>query len=141
MQMIDIVKSMVNKMGSATYTNDAIIAIAKRSKNVPRIAGNLIFQVNDAAIAHNIGVVTDGLVKEVMDRNGITDDGLDSTDRKIIETLQEHETLGLETLSTFVGEDSMWISKVYEPFLMQRGYITRGARGRSLTEKGRGVKF
>ena len=141
MQMITIVDNMVSKMGGANYTHDAIIAIAKRCKNVPRIAGNLIFQVNDYAIANKVAVVTDGTVKEVMDRNGITDDGLDGTDRKIIEALQEHDTLGLETLSTFVGEDSAWIAKVYEPFLLQRGYLVRGARGRSLTPKGKEVKF
>jgi Holliday junction DNA helicase RuvB len=141
MQMIEIVKNMVAKMGQVKYTNDGIIAIAKRCKNVPRIAGNLIYQVNDSALARMIPCVTDGVVQEVMERNGITNDGLDGTDRKIIETLQEHETLGLETLSTFVGEDANWIAKVYEPYLLQRGYITRGARGRSLTEKGKEVKF
>jgi len=139
MQMIEIVRSMVSKMGAVNYTNDAIIAVAKRCKNVPRIAGNLIFQVNDAAIANGVKVVSDSLVAEVMNRNGISDDGLDGTDRKIIEALREHSTLGLETLSTFVGEDSNWIAKVYEPYLIQRGYLVRGARGRSLTEKGRAL--
>ena len=140
-QMEIIVAGMVSKMGAVNYTNDAIKAVAQRCKQVPRIAGNLIFQVNDCAIANHIRVVTDTFVKDVMDRNGVTDDGLDGTDRKIIEALQQHVTLGLETLSTFVGEDSNWISKVYEPYLLQRGYLVRGAKGRSLTEKGREVRF
>jgi len=141
MQMIEIVKGMVSKMGAANYTNDAIIALAKRCKNVPRIAGNLIFQVNDYAIANKVAEVTDSEVKEVMDRNGVTDDGLDGTDRKIIEILQQHDTLGLDALSAFVGEDSNWIAKVYEPYLLQRGYLLRGKTGRSLTQKGKGVRF
>jgi Holliday junction DNA helicase RuvB len=88
-----------------------------------------------------VKIVDAPFVSEVMGRVGINEDGLDGTDRKIIEALQQHETLGLDTLSTFVGEDSNWISKVYEPYLMQRGYLLRGAKGRSLTDKGRRVKF
>ena len=141
MQMIDIVKGMVAQMSAVTYTADAVFAIAQRSKNVPRIAGNMIYQVNDSAIANKVTNVTDVFVKKVMTRNGVTDEGLDGTDRKIIEALQQHETLGLNTLATFVGEDSDWISKIYEPFLMQRGYLERGPRGRTLTQKGRAVKF
>ena len=148
MQMINIIKGMVAKMGSVQYTNDAIIALAKRCKNVPRIAGNLIFQVNDSVIANNIRtdpqgylVATEQYVVDVMGRNGITDEGLDGTDRKIIEALQQHNTLGLMTLATFIGEDPDWISKVYEPYLLQRGYILRGPRGRSLTDKGKEIKF
>ena len=76
-----------------------------------------------------------------MNRNGITDDGLDGTDRKIIETLQQHECLGLDTLSTFIGEDALWISKVYEPYLLQHGYLLRNKTGRTLTTKGKLVRF
>jgi Holliday junction DNA helicase RuvB len=140
-QMEVIVGSMVGKMATSNWTGAAIAALARRSKNVPRIAGNLIFQVNDSALANAVKIVDDGFVKEVMDRNGVNDDGLDGTDRKIIEILQQHQTLGLETLSTFVGEDSNWIAKVYEPYLLQRGYIERGVKGRSLTDKGRLVRF
>jgi len=140
-QMVDIVGSMVTKMNQCNYTSAAVEAIARRSKNVPRIAGNLIFQVNDSALANAVKVVNDGFVKEVMDRNGITDDGLDGTDRKIIETLQQHETLGLDTLSTFIGEDANWISKVYEPYLLQHGYLLRSKTGRTLTTKGKLVRF
>lgn len=141
MQMIAIVKEMAAKMAAVTYTSDAIIAVAKRSKNVPRVAGNLIFQMNDSAIANNVPLITYAFVKEVMDRNGVTDDGLDGTDRKIIESLQQYDTLGLSTLSSLVGEDPDWISKVYEPYLMQRGYLLRTPRGRTLTVRGQTLKF
>jgi len=141
MQMIEIAKGMALKMSALNYTSDAIIAIAKRSKNVPRIAGNLIFQVNDSAIANNVTTITYGFVKEVMDRNGVTDDGLDCTDRKIIESLQQHDILGLSTLSSLVGEDPDWISKVYEPYLMQKGYLLRTPKGRTLTARGQTLRF
>lgn len=140
-QMGSIVQGMVNKMGSGWYTPDAIAAIARRSKNVPRIAGNLIFQVNDSALANAVKIIDAPFVKEVMDRNGVTDDGLDGTDRKIIEALQQHGNLGLDALASLLGEDSNWIAKVYEPYLMQRGYLLRGKTGRSLTQKGMAVRF
>ena len=140
-QMNSIVQGMVNKMGSGWYPPDAISAIARRSKNVPRIAGNLIFQVNDSALANAVKIIDAPFVKEVMDRNGVTDDGLDGTDRKIIEALQQHETLGLDTLASLLGEDPNWIAKVYEPYLMQCGYLLRGKTGRTLTQKGRVVRF
>jgi Holliday junction DNA helicase RuvB len=141
LQMIEIVETMVGKMGSCPYNMAAIMAIALRSKNVPRLAGNLIYQVNDYALVNNIKEVGHEIVSEVLTRNGITEDGLDETDRKIIETLQQHDTLGLNTLATFIGEDPAWVSKVYEPYLMRTGYLTRGQRGRQLTDKGRAIKF
>lgn len=140
-QLVKIVQGMVNKMGTGWYTPDAVQAIAQRCKNVPRIAGNLVFQVNDSAIANAQKIVDSSFVAEVLRRNGITDDGLDSTDRKIIEALRQCETLGLETLSTMVMEDSNWIAKVYEPYLIQQGYLLRGKTGRSLTDKGRALKL
>lgn len=140
-QMSVIVQGMVNKMCAGWYTPDAIAAIARRCKNVPRIAGNLIFQVNDSALANAVKVVDAPFVREVMGRNGITDEGLDGTDRKIIEALQQNETLGLDTLASLLGEDPNWIAKVYEPYLMQCGYLLRGKAGRVLTQKGRAVRF
>jgi Holliday junction resolvasome RuvABC ATP-dependent DNA helicase subunit len=140
-QMVAIVAGMVSKIGRGWYSPDGIAAIARRSKNVPRIAGNLIYQVNDSAIANNVKVIDEKYVNEIMLRNGVTADGLDETDRKIIEALQQHNTLGLTTLATFVGEDPDWVSKVYEPYLMRMGYLTRGHAGRQLTDKGRAVKF
>ena len=140
-QMVAIVQGMVNKMGCGWYTPDAVAGVARRCKNVPRIAGNLVFQVNDSALANGVKVIDEPFVKEVMERNGITDDGLDPVDRRIIEALQEHEPLGLDALSSLLGEDQNWIAKVYEPYLMQRGYLLRGKAGRTLTQKGRAVRF
>jgi Holliday junction DNA helicase RuvB len=108
---------------------------------VPRIAGNLIFQVNDSALANAVKIIDEPFVKEVMGRNGVTDDGLDGTDRRIIEALQQHATLGLDALASLLGEDPNWIAKVYEPYLMQRGYLLRGRTGRTLTQKGMALRF
>lgn len=140
-QMEAIVAGMLGKMTQLHYTEAAVTAIARRSKNVPRIAGNLIYQINDAALVKHPPAVGEEFVKQVMDRNGITDDGLDGTDRKIIEVLQQHQTLGLDTLATFIGEDPDWIARVYEPYLLAHGYLLRGKTGRTLTDKGRALQF
>ena len=140
-QMVAITQQMVNKMGTGYYTPEAVQAIAHRCKFTPRVAGNLVFQINDSALANAVKVVDATFVSEVLGRVGINEDGLDGTDRKIIEVLQQHDAVGLEALAMIINEDANLVAKVYEPYLMQRGYLLRGAKGRSLTDKGRLVRF
>jgi len=76
-----------------------------------------------------------------MESCGISDDGLDCTDRKIIESLREYDILGLNTLSSLVGEAPESIFKIYEPYLIQKGYLQRTSRGITLTAQGKCLKL
>ena len=113
--------------------NDAAIEIAKRSRGTPRIANRLLKRVRDYAAVLGNGTITLDIAKIALNKLDIDDMGLDSTDRKILNTLIEKyqgRPVGIETLATTLGEEISTIEDVYEPYLIQIGYISRTPRGR-----------
>lgn len=117
---------------------EGAIEIAKRSRGTPRIANRLLKRVRDYA-----EVVEDGIIsKEVADRGlkilEVDELGLDSVDRKIIMTMMENfdgGPVGLDTIAASTGEEKDTVEDVYEPYLLQIGFINRTPRGRVVTEK------
>ncbi len=116
-----------------SITNDAAIEIAKRSRGTPRIANRLLKRVRDYASVLSNGTITLDIAKIALDKLDIDDMGLDTIDRRILSILIEKykgRPVGIETLATTLGEEISTIEDVYEPYLIQIGYISRTPRGR-----------
>jgi Holliday junction DNA helicase RuvB len=119
---------------------EAATEIAMRSRGTPRIANRLLRRVRDVAQVRHAGVLTLDVAQEALDLVDIDAEGLDRIDRQVLETILTKfggGPVGLSTLSVAIGEESHTIEDVYEPFLLQRGFIQRTPRGRIITPRGR----
>jgi Holliday junction DNA helicase RuvB len=118
-------------------TDDASFEIARRSRGTPRIANALLRRVRDFAQIKGDGTIDLEITKFALNALNVDTHGLDEMDNKILVTIMDKFNggpVGLNTLATAVGEDSGTIEEVYEPFLIQEGFLTRTPRGRQLTE-------
>lgn len=112
--------------------------IAKRSRGTPRIANRLLKRVRDYSEVMGDGHVNQEMSKEGLDILEIDELGLDHTDIRIIKTIIENfggGPVGIDTIAASTGEESITIEDVYEPYLLQIGFLTRTPRGRVLTKK------
>ena len=112
--------------------------IAMRSRGTPRIANRLLKRVRDFAQVKNDGVITQKLATSSLDLLQVDGQGLDSIDYKILECLikrYDGRAVGLETIAITIGEESITIEDVYEPYLVKEGFIERTPRGRRATPK------
>jgi len=113
--------------------DDASMEIAKRSRGTPRIANRLLKRVRDYAIFHGKNRITKEIADSTLDIMEIDELGLDYIDRKILESIIKKfggGPVGLDTLAAMISEDASTIEDVYEPYLLQLGYISRTPRGR-----------
>lgn len=120
-------------------TPDAFLNIARRSRGTPRIAIRLLKRLRDFAQVQGDGVITDEIADYGLRALQIDDMGLDGVDRRLLENMAElfgGGPVGLDTLAATSGEDAGTIEDVYEPFLMQLGFIMKTPRGRMLTAAG-----
>ncbi len=112
------------------------VEIARRSRGTPRIANRLLKRVRDYAAVLGNGTITEEIAKIALEKLEIDDLGLDNIDRKILKTIILNYSggpVGIETLSSTIGEEVETIEDVYEPYLMQMGFIARTPRGRIAT--------
>ena len=110
--------------------------IASRSRGTPRIANRLLRRVRDFAQVIGDGVITKEIAAEALSRLEVDELGLDSIDRRLLSTMIRHYgggPVGLETLAAAIGEEAITIEDVYEPYLMQIGFLSRTPRGRCAT--------
>lgn len=110
--------------------------LARRSRGTPRIANRLLKRVRDFAQVCGDGIVTRQVAKQALDRLEIDPLGLDNIDRRILTTMIRNYNggpVGLETIAASIGEESVTIEDVYEPYLMQIGFLSRTPRGRCVT--------
>ena len=117
-------------------TEEGSLEIAKRSRGTPRIANRLLKRVRDYAVVLGDGNITKEIAKIALGKLEIDDLGLDNVDRKILKTIILNYAggpVGIETLSSTIGEEVETIEDVYEPYLMQMGFIARTPRGRVAT--------
>lgn len=117
--------------------NEASLDIAKRSRGTPRIANRLLKRVRDYAEVLGSGKITKSITDQALAKMEIDELGLDFIDRKILESIIHKfggGPVGLETLSATISEDSGTIEDVYEPYLLQLGFIARTPRGRVALE-------
>jgi Holliday junction DNA helicase RuvB len=115
---------------------DGALEIASRSRGTPRIANRLLKRVRDFAQVISNGVITYQSAKIGLDRLEIDETGLDANDRRMLKTLINFYNggpVGLETLAAAIGEEAVTLEDVYEPFLMQIGFLSRTPRGRCAT--------
>jgi Holliday junction DNA helicase RuvB len=119
---------------------DAVVELAMRSRGTPRIVNRLLRRVRDYAMVKADGYVTRDIAKQALDLLEIDPLGLDAVDRKVLSCIVENfdgGPVGLDTLAASTGEEASTIEDVYEPYLMQIGFINRTPRGRMITNKGR----
>lgn len=115
---------------------DGALEIASRSRGTPRIANRLLKRVRDFAQLISGGVITYQSAKIGLDRLEIDEIGLDANDRRMLSTLINYYNggpVGLETLAAAIGEEAITLEDVYEPYLMQIGFLSRTPRGRCVT--------
>ncbi len=111
--------------------------MAKRSRGTPRIINRLLKRVRDFAQVKGQGVITEDIANQALDMLAIDGAGLDEMDRRILETIISKFSggpVGIETIAIAVNEEVDTITDVYEPFLIQAGFLSRTARGRLVTE-------
>jgi Holliday junction DNA helicase RuvB len=112
--------------------------IARRSRGTPRIANNLLRWVRDFAQVRGANVIEGGVAKSALELLDIDEDGLDEMDNRILEAILHKfggGPVGLKTIAVAVGEEQATIEEVYEPFLIQEGYLMRTPQGRVATGK------
>ena len=117
--------------------DDAAYEIASRSRGTPRIANLLLRRVRDFAQIKGDGTITLPITQVALSALNVDQHGLDEMDNRILSTIIEKfkgGPVGLSTIATAVGEDSGTIEEVYEPFLIQEGYLMRTPRGREATD-------
>jgi holliday junction DNA helicase RuvB len=119
-------------------TDDAAAEIAGRSRGTPRIANGLLRRVRDFAQVLNDGRIDLGITQHSLKALNVDEHGLDEMDNKILSVLIEKfkgGPVGISTIATAVGEESGTLEEVYEPFLIQEGFLARTPRGREATDK------
>ena len=118
-------------------TESGAYEIASRSRGTPRIANRLLKRVSDFALVKGDGAITDSIAKYALEMLEIDELGLDNTDRRMLKAIISYYgggPVGLETLAATVGEEAITIEDVYEPYLMQIGFLSRTPRGRCVTK-------
>ena len=134
-ELATIVSRSAKILGIETNQEGAL-EIASRSRGTPRIANRLLKRVRDFAQVMSDGVITYETAKVALDKLEIDELGLDGNDRRMLETLirfYKGGPVGLETLAAAIGEEAVTIEDVYEPYLMQLGFLSRTPRGRCAT--------
>lgn len=112
---------------------DGALEIASRCRGTPRIANRMLKRVRDFAQVMNNGIINTETARQALDRLEVDELGLDMVDRRMLEAMIRHYNggpVGLETLAAVIGEEAVTIEDVYEPYLMQIGFLSRTPRGR-----------
>ncbi len=118
-------------------TEDGAYSIASRSRGTPRIANRLLKRIRDFALVKGDGTITSDIARLALDALEIDELGLDTVDRRMLEAIIKYYAggpVGLETLAATIGEEAITIEDVYEPYLMQIGFLARTPRGRCVTK-------
>ena len=135
-ELFEIINRSANIL-DVKIDNQAALELASRSRGTPRIANRILRRARDFAEIDGSGVITLDISKSTLSNLGIDQIGLDSMDRKILNTIIDKFNggpVGLKSLSVALGEDSMTIEDVYEPYLIKKGFILRTSRGRVAQE-------
>jgi holliday junction DNA helicase RuvB len=117
-------------------TREGAVELSRRSRGTPRVANRLLRRVRDYAQVRAQGVITADVAGEALQLLDVDEYGLDEMDARVLKTLIEHfdgGPVGLNTLAVAVGEDAGTLEEVYEPFLIQNGFLMRTPRGRVAT--------
>ena len=138
---IDELKQIVKRTSRVLaydIDDDAAYEIAKRSRGTPRIANRLFKRVRDYACVMEENVITKDVASYALDKLKVDKEGLDETDYNLLKSIIERFNggpVGIEAISSSIGEEQTTIEDVYEPYLLQNGFLKRTPRGRMVTEK------
>ena len=138
----DELKSIVLRTASilnVNIDNDGALEIAKRSRGTPRLANRLLKQVRDFAQVEKNNCITKDVSDSVLRFIGVNDSGLDDNDVRYLESIFKignGSPVGLTTIAAAISEDEATIEDVYEPFLIQEGFVNKTPKGRQLTGLG-----
>ena len=136
-ELTDIVKRTARVL-DVEIESEAAVELAMRSRGTPRIANRLFKRVRDFAMVKGNGIINKEITEEALDRLKVDKLGLDNTDRELlmaIITKFNGGPVGVEAISSSIGEEVTTIEDVYEPFLLQNGLLKRTSRGRVATDK------
>lgn len=133
---LQIILSRSAHILNLTLNSKGASEIARRARGTPRVANRLLKRVRDYAEVKGDGTITEDLAIYALDQLGVDKNGLDEMDRRILKIILEKYDggpVGIETLSSALGEEAETLEEVYEPFLIQEGFIQKTPRGRVLT--------
>lgn len=134
-ELVDIVKR-TSRVLNIPIEDDASLELARRSRGTPRIANRLFKRVRDFALVEGDGIINLDITKRALERLKIDDKGLDDTDHQLLRAIIEKFNggpVGIESVASSIGEEVTTIEDVYEPYLLQQGFIKRTPRGRMVT--------
>jgi len=120
--------------------DEAADRIAARSRGTPRVANRILRRVRDVAEVRHQGVITNEVTDEALELLEVDEQGLERTDRQLLHAVVERfdgGPVGLSTLAVALGEEPDTVEDVYEPYLLQLGFLQRTPRGRVVTKLGR----
>ena len=135
--LIKIVKR-TSKVFDISIDDTAALELAKRSRGTPRIANRLLKRVRDFTLVNELDSITEEITKSSLDKLKVDGEGLDELDHKLLNTIitkYNGGPVGIDALASSIGEEKATIEDVYEPYLLQNGYLKRTNRGRVATEK------
>jgi len=136
-QVLDRILKRSSEILKTPIDNEASYEIAKRSRGTPRIANNLLRRTRDFAQVKGKGIITKEIAQMALKALDVDQHGLDEMDNRILLAIIQKFNggpVGISTIATACGEEAETIEEVYEPFLIQEGYIKRTSRGRQTTE-------
>jgi len=136
-ELFQIVKR-TSRVLKTEITDEAARELAKRSRGTPRIANRLFKRVRDFALVEGEGIIDNKILDLSLDKLKVDKLGLDETDYNLLLSIIEKFNggpVGIEALASSIGEEVSTIEDVYEPYLLQHGYLKRTARGRVVTDK------
>ena len=134
-ELIEIVKR-TSRVFEVPIEDDAALELASRSRGTPRIANRLFKRVRDFALVEGNGVINLDITKKALDRLKIDNKGLDDTDHQLLLAIIQKFNggpVGIESVASAIGEEVTTIEDVYEPYLLQQGFLKRTPRGRVAT--------
>ena len=138
-QLASIVRRSAGILG-VRIDEEACAEIASRSRGTPRIANRILRRVRDVAEVRHEGAITTGIAQEALALLEVDEQGLERTDRELLQAVAhkfDGGPVGLSTLAVTLGEETDTIEDVYEPYLLQLGFLQRTPRGRVITKLGR----
>ena len=138
-QLGSIVRRSAGILG-VEIADDAADEIASRSRGTPRIANRILRRVRDVAEVRHSGAITTAVAQEALELLEVDERGLERIDRELLDAIGSKfggGPVGLSTLAVALGEEPDTIEDVYEPYLLQLGFLQRTPRGRVITEHGR----
>ncbi len=133
-----LIAKRTSRVLQTDITDEAAKELAKRSRGTPRICNRLFKRVRDFALVEGNGQIDVEIMKQALSKLKVDENGLDETDYNLLISIIERFNggpVGLDALASSIGEEAKTIEDVYEPYLLQQGFLKRTARGRMVTDK------